>query len=952
MHVFAETAVEGGAAQGLGRRMLSTSSMSSLVHSRSLPSLSLLGATGVNTHNVIVKAWREGRKRTATCLAASFARYLVVPGGLAVDASRARAVCKEAAGVPLLSLGGALGRTTDYRDVEGLPAEYVFVASTSMALVAVGGSRPLVEVAEALSPVLGECIPLWHDGTFAGDAVGALDEYLQWKMFVAGDATLPRRVLQAATTSIADGLCGEKGGQCGAEVVWKLAVFCFGARRYPTWASVAASFAAAEVRDVDEESDLVSRGSLVAWVVAEAWATPSSFVAGLNRLGFDEHLEPSMHLWRDQALAAREQWTPSRDAALVRYAELLRRRLAVDSYRDIPLARVGVGLWSGEPGFEELDDVDDVDGAPAASADLAAMDLPSLRLRFSMLVSMNEALGACLPLLDLRLAHDKGSLAWRVGALRHLILPAHKNAFALAVLDATTSSQRDESDSRVPSVTVDRVQLAAMQNAHPLAVGTLSFAWSLGTPLRQGLDYAQAEARIEAQVAYLLTATSFGAAHNQLAAVSRDRLRPPRPSGSEPHYAFRVVFQGENVEGEGGPYRQFFTDVSRELAPPSELGARSSGAGHLLDGSALFVRTPNAQTGVGPGRELFVPRPAACHVPQALRCFETLGVLFGVAWRTGAVLPLPLPSLFWKMLVGRRVERRDLVPVDASFVRYLSYVRETVTAAAAAPDPAAYFSERITDRFTVVCSDGTTVDLVPGGAEREVTLESASEYLRLLERARLREARRAVAAVRRGLSSIVPVQLLAVYTWRELESRVCGARVVDIDLLQRHTEYAGLSEDDPRVQHLWTVLRRFSEADRRRFLRFAWAQERLPADDAEFERTGTRLLIKPLDVPDPDSAFPHADTCFFNLALPAYSSATVLQDRLQLAFRLDMDSMNGDTPDSSMDDMDMDGRHPFMGGGRGGRGIIWFADEDDDEDEDDYGDSDESDFSDEDSEEY
>ena len=186
MHVFAETAVEGGAAQGLGRRMLSTSSMSSLVHSRSLPSLSLLGATGVNTHNVIVKAWREGRKRTATCLAASFARYLVVPGGLAVDASRARAVCKEAAGVPLLSLGGALGRTTDYRDVEGLPAEYVFVASTSMALVAVGGSRPLVEVAEALSLSVAtdprvrseglgprgmvEDLGAWRDGTHAARA--------------------------------------------------------------------------------------------------------------------------------------------------------------------------------------------------------------------------------------------------------------------------------------------------------------------------------------------------------------------------------------------------------------------------------------------------------------------------------------------------------------------------------------------------------------------------------------------------------------------------------------------------------------------------------------------------------------------------------------------------------------------------------------------------------------
>lgn len=46
-------------------------------------------------------------------------------------------------------------------------------------------------------------------------------------------------------------------------------------------------------------------------------------------------------------------------------------------------------------------------------------------------------------------------------------------------------------------------------------------------------------------------------------------LRPTKPTGSVPHIAFEIVFKNEHVVGEGGPYRQFFADVSKELQPTS-----------------------------------------------------------------------------------------------------------------------------------------------------------------------------------------------------------------------------------------------------------------------------------------------------------------------------------------------------------------------------------------------
>lgn len=62
----------------------------------------------------------------------------------------------------------------------------------------------------------------------------------------------------------------------------------------------------------------------------------------------------------------------------------------------------------------------------------------------------------------------------------------------------------------------------------------------------------------------------------------------------------------------------------------------------------------------------------------------------------------------------------------------------------------------------------------------------------------------------------------------------------------------------------------------------------------EFLRTHTRLLIKSTSSSvSPDSRFPRADTCFFNLDLPAYSSQEILHQRLLFAIT-HTDSMNAD----------------------------------------------------------
>jgi hypothetical protein len=74
--------------------------------------------------------------------------------------------------------------------------------------------------------------------------------------------------------------------------------------------------------------------------------------------------------------------------------------------------------------------------------------------------------------------------------------------------------------------------------------------------------------------------------------------------------------------------------------------------------------------------------------------------------------------------------------------------------------------------------------------------------------------------MKRGIVKVVPEALLNMVTSTELETWVCGKKIVDIDLLRRHTKYGGdkkseiLTEDSRRIKFFWQVLHEFIEEDK------------------------------------------------------------------------------------------------------------------------------------------
>jgi hypothetical protein len=260
--------------------------------------------------------------------------------------------------------------------------------------------------------------------------------------------------------------------------------------------------------------------------------------------------------------------------------------------------------------------------------------------------------------------------------------------------------------------------------------------------------------------------------------------------------------------------------------------------------------------------------------------YTFIGKLMGVAIRTKSFLELDLPSLVWKPLVGQGFDGSDLAAVDQmmdsamkALVDDHGHLEKGVTAE--------NFVDSYEIKFTYPTSDEKVVELIPGGANINVTWERRSEYVSLVREMRLKESLSQIQAIRAGLITVIPARFLSLLTWKELELEVCGSPDIDVELLKQHTSYTGCNALDAHILAFWSVLTAFNHTERAQFLRFVWGRSRLPPA-SKFKN---RFTIDSSARRSPDS-LPTSHTCSFVLELPRYPSVAIVRQKLLQAICL------------------------------------------------------------------
>ncbi|KAF0720806.1 Aste57867_1 [Aphanomyces stellatus] len=406
-----------------------------------------------------------------------------------------------------------------------------------------------------------------------------------------------------------------------------------------------------------------------------------------------------------------------------------------------------------------------------------------------------------------------------------------------------------------------------------------------------------AVAHFKKELETVVSQSIFGQAFDELHFLDNKVLRMvySHPMDDGQLRTFKVKFEGEGADDYGGPYREFFAQFVAELQSIKQ---------DALDCMLPFLMpSPNWRNGIGSHREKFVLNPTllspdskwnkgAAHNPVDnttlfLEMYHFLGQVLGIILRTRVLVRLDFCTSMWKRLVGSPVDMSDLLEVDVAAYGLLQQLQQLEPATAAAT------LEALDLNFTTHLSDGTLVELVPDGHAKAVTIDNVAEYVDTVLTTRLNEGQAAMEAMKQGLCTIVPANAVALFTYDELETRMCGRADVDVTLLQANTEYdEDISADDAFVQRFWRVLREMSQEDKCAFLRFVSARSRLPMDQHSF---GQKFKIQAASgegmSQNPDDCLPKSHTCFFALLLPKYSTDEICMKQFLYAIHncLEMD---------------------------------------------------------------
>lgn len=117
---------------------------------------------------------------------------------------------------------------------------------------------------------------------------------------------------------------------------------------------------------------------------------------------------------------------------------------------------------------------------------------------------------------------------------------------------------------------------------------------------------------------------------------------------------------GESVDDCGGGYSESIAEMCDELQNGS---------------LPLFIPTPNGREDNGTNRDCFLLNPTA-DSPLHMNMFRFLGILMGIAIRTGSPLSLNLAEPVWKQLAGNSSTPADLTEIDRDYVPGLLCIRD------------------------------------------------------------------------------------------------------------------------------------------------------------------------------------------------------------------------------------------------------------------------------------
>jgi len=312
-----------------------------------------------------------------------------------------------------------------------------------------------------------------------------------------------------------------------------------------------------------------------------------------------------------------------------------------------------------------------------------------------------------------------------------------------------------------------------------------------------------------------------------------------------------IEFEGEIGLDYGGVAREWFYLLSKEMFNPYY---------GLFEYSATDNYTLQINPNSGIANE------------DHLSYFKFIGRVAGMAVYHGKLLDGFFIRPFYKMMLGKPIDLKDMESVDSIYYNSLLSIREN--------DPTDFDLTFEADEETF----GKVVqrELKPGGSKIPVTNENKEEYIQLVIQWRFSSrVQPQMDQFLAGFNELVPLNLIKIFDAGELELLMCGIGVIDVRDWKQNTVYKGdYHQNHIVIQWFWRVVLSFNNEMRARLLQFVTGTSRVPMNG--FKELYGSNGPQPFTIEkwgNPNN-YPRAHTCFNRLDLPPYESYQQLRDRL------------------------------------------------------------------------
>lgn len=312
-----------------------------------------------------------------------------------------------------------------------------------------------------------------------------------------------------------------------------------------------------------------------------------------------------------------------------------------------------------------------------------------------------------------------------------------------------------------------------------------------------------------------------------------------------------IEFDGEIGLDYGGVAREWFYLLSKEMFNP-------------YYGLFEYSATDNYTLQINPNSGL-------CNEDH-LSYFKFIGRVAGMAVYHGKLLDGFFIRPFYKMMLGKPIELKDMESVDTEYYKSLLWMKEN--------DPSELELTFQIDEENFGKMEQR--ELKPGGASIPVTSENKEEWQQLVIKWRfVSRVQAQMDNFLAGFNELVPLNLIKIFDAGELELLMCGIGVIDVRDWKQNTVYKGdYHPNHIVIQWFWRVVLSFNNEMRARLLQFVTGTSRVPMNG--FKELYGSNGPQPFTIEkwgNPNS-YPRAHTCFNRLDLPPYESYQQLRDRL------------------------------------------------------------------------